>query len=203
MKTTKTIFVVGLTVALGCVVAAIIVRHHAARETTERTAGLEPAGNQMQRVVEPASKALSSQEITNLSAIASLPVKTGGQTNVRPQNVASQTAQPTQPSEPVSDPLARAALSYVGADPAAEGYWVAAINDPNLFADERQNLIEDLNEDGLSDPRNPGIEDLPLIWNRIQLIEELAPYAMDQVNYDAFEEAYKDLWNMINGRRVQ
>jgi hypothetical protein len=203
MKTPKTIFVVGLTVALGCVVAAIIVKHHAARQTTGRTAGLEQAGNQMQRVAEPASKALSSQEITTPSAIASLPVKTDGQTNARPQNVASQTAQPTQPSEPVSDPLARAALSYVGADPAAEGYWVAAINDPNLSADERQNLIEDLNEDGLSDPRNPGIEDLPLIWNRIQLIEELAPYAMDQVNFDAFEEAYKDLWNMINGRRVQ
>ena len=203
MKTPKTIFVAGLTVAIGCTAVVLIAKHHAARQTAGRAAGLEPAGNQTQRVVEPAAKALSSQEITNLSAITSLPVKTDGQTNARPQNVASQTAQPTQPSEPVSDPLARAALSYVGADPAAEGYWVAAINDPNLSADERQNLIEDLNEDGLSDPRNPGIEDLPLIWNRIQLIEELAPYAMDPVNFDAFEEAYKDLWNMINGRRVQ
>jgi hypothetical protein len=32
--------------------------------------------------------------------------------------------------------------------------------------------------------------------NRIQLIEELAPDAMDDVNAAAFQEAYKDLVNM-------
>ena len=63
-------------------------------------------------------------------------------------------------------------------------------------ANERKDLIEDLNEDGLSDPRRPGPEDLPLILSRMMLIEEAAPYAMDQVNADAFQEAYKDLMNM-------
>jgi hypothetical protein len=99
---------------------------------------------------------------------------------------------------PPQDPMARAALSFVGADPDAEIYWMGAINDPSLPAEERQNLIEDLNEDGLSDPKHPTLDDLPLIWNRLLLIEQLAPYAMDQVNADAFLEAYKDLINLAN-----
>lgn len=81
-------------------------------------------------------------------------------------------------------------------DPDAEAYWMEAINDPSLSADERQNLIEDLNEDGLSDPKNPGPQDLPLILNRLALIEQIGPYAMDKVNWDAFHEAYKDLVNL-------
>jgi hypothetical protein len=88
------------------------------------------------------------------------------------------------------------ALAFVGDNPDADDYWTAAINDPNLPADERRELIEDLNQDGFSDPKNLGVEDLPLIVNRIQLIEELGPYAMDQINADAFQEAYKDLLNM-------
>ncbi len=97
---------------------------------------------------------------------------------------------------PAQDPAAREALSWVGVDPDAEDYWVDAINDPSLPADERQNLIEDLNEDGLSDPKHPGPEDLPVIMNRIWLINQLRPFAMDQVNFDAFNEAEKDLWNL-------
>jgi hypothetical protein len=100
------------------------------------------------------------------------------------------------PTKEIADPLARAALSFVGADPEAEAYWYGAINDPKLSANERKDLIEDLNEDGLSDPRRPGPEDLPLILSRLALIEEAAPYAMDEVNADAFQEAYKDLVNL-------
>ena len=98
----------------------------------------------------------------------------------------------------MKDPLAREALALVGVDPTAEAYWEAAINDPNLSAHERQDLIEDLNEDGLSDPKHPAPEDLPVILRRIQLIETGGPYAMDQVNADAFQEAYKDLVNLAN-----
>jgi hypothetical protein len=39
-------------------------------------------------------------------------------------------------------------------------------------------------------------EELPIVLNRLALIEELAPDAMDQVNADAFAEAYKDLTNI-------
>ena len=61
-----------------------------------------------------------------------------------------------------------------------------------------QDLIEDLNEDGLSDPKHPSEQDLPLILNRLLLLEEIAPDAMDKVNADAFQEAYKDLLRMYN-----
>ena len=104
---------------------------------------------------------------------------------------------------PPQDPFARLALSLVGADPEAEAYWYAAINDPALSAQERQDLIEDLNEDGLSDPRRPSADDLPLIMGRLLLLEELAPYAMDRVNAEAFAEAYKDLVGLLNGQPPQ
>jgi hypothetical protein len=96
----------------------------------------------------------------------------------------------------VPEPLARGALSFVGADPDAEEVWVTAINDPSRPGHARQDLIEDLNEDGFPDPENPTPADLPLIENRLALIEELAPNAMDDINSAAFLEAYKDLVNM-------
>ena len=105
-----------------------------------------------------------------------------------------------KPKEPIQDPDARAALSLVGADPEAEAYWLAAINDPSLPANERKDLIEDLNEDGLSDPKHPSPEDMALIETRIPLLETLASNPMDQVNADAIQEAYKDLVNLRNGK---
>lgn len=99
----------------------------------------------------------------------------------------------------VQDPVARAALSYVGTDPDADSYWIAAISDPSLPAEERKDLIEDLNEDGLANPHLATAEDLPVIASRIQLIQELAPFSIDQGNTDAFAEAYKDLVNLYNG----
>ncbi len=103
-------------------------------------------------------------------------------------------ADPQGPLVPES--MARAALDDVGADPVAEQVWLEAINDPRMPDDARQNLIEDLNENGLEDPKHPTPDDLPLIESRLALIEEVAPDAMDQVNADAFQEAYKDLLKM-------
>lgn len=91
------------------------------------------------------------------------------------------------------DPLAREALQKVGADPEATAYWIQAINDPKLPRDERKDLIEDLNEDGFTDKKRPALEELPLVEARIELLELLAPHAMDEVNARAFQEAYKDL----------
>jgi hypothetical protein len=96
----------------------------------------------------------------------------------------------------LKDPLARVALSFVGADADAEDYWAGAINDPTLSAHEREDLIEDLNEEGFPDPKNLTAEDLPLILSRIVLIEDYVFDAMDEVNAAAFLEAYKDLVNM-------
>jgi hypothetical protein len=44
---------------------------------------------------------------------------------------------------------------------------------------------------------------MPMIWSRIFLIEELAPYSMDDANADAFAEAYKDLLDLIDGKGPQ
>ncbi len=115
----------------------------------------------------------------------------------------AQTGQAAKIKEPIQDPAARVALSLVGADPEAEQYWLATINDTRLPANERKDLIEDLNEDGLSDPHHPGPEDVPLILNRLALIEEFAPYAADQINWEAFQEAYKDLAGMLAGQPAQ
>jgi hypothetical protein len=93
-------------------------------------------------------------------------------------------------------PLPRQALDLVGADPVAEAIWMQAINDPSVSPHDRQDLIEDLNENGFDDPAHPSADDLPLIENRLAIIEALAPLAMDDVNAAAFEEAYKDLVNM-------
>jgi hypothetical protein len=57
-------------------------------------------------------------------------------------------------------------------------------------------LIEDLNQDGLSNPQSPTADDLPLIEGRIALINRVAPAAMDAVNAAAFQEALKDLTAM-------
>jgi hypothetical protein len=94
--------------------------------------------------------------------------------------------------------LARVALSLVGEDLDAEIYWMAAINDPSLPPSERQDLIEDLNQEGFADPKHPTQQELALILSRIEIIEELWPWAMDQTNWEAFYEAYKDLWNLAD-----
>jgi hypothetical protein len=110
---------------------------------------------------------------------------------------AKRAATGAEPEPLVPKVLARSALGLVGADPDAEEIWVNAINDPNRSSNERKDLIEDLNEDGFPDPKNVTEDDLPLILSRLMLIEELAPDAIDEVNADAFQEAYKDLVNML------
>lgn len=95
------------------------------------------------------------------------------------------------------EPLARLALTYVGADSQANDFYQRAINDPVMSPKDRKNLIEDLNEDGLNF-KNLTAQDLPLIQSRLALIDQLAPSAMDKVNASAFQEARKDLINMIS-----
>ena len=107
-------------------------------------------------------------------------------------------ARPANPSRrgqrELQDPAAREALVLVGADAKAEEYWLKAINNPNLPAKEREDLIEDLNEVGYSDPKHLTAADLPLILKRIAIVEKLE--AMDEVNAAAIREAHKDLTRM-------
>lgn len=105
-------------------------------------------------------------------------------------------AKPKKGKPPAQDPAARAALSLVGKDAAAELVWMEAINNASLPKQERQDLIEDLNEDGMSNKKRPTRADLPLIEARLKIIERIMPSAMDQTNLDAFAEARKDLMQM-------
>ena len=103
---------------------------------------------------------------------------------------------PRRGNRDLQDPEAREALSFVGVDTKAEAYWLKAINNPALPAKERQDLIEDLNEVGFADPKNPAANELPLILKRLALIEKLELDVMDDVNAAALKEARKDLTQM-------
>ena len=194
----RTVILAALALAIACVVAGVIIVSHPAQSDI-------PA---------PAPKATRGTETARAADATQPAAPAAGDAATAPPNSAPQSAPPPEPSkaaattpgevasasqgggpakEPLQDPLAREVLAFVGANPIAEEYWFAAINDPNLPAQERQDLIEDLNEDGLSDPKHPAPGELPLILNRLALIERIAPTAPDQVNADALQEAYKDL----------
>ncbi len=209
MKTSRTI----LALVLAVVAAGLLVH-----ELASKHPGQEPP--------QPAAKAAPAadpQRAVNQNATVETPVptptapeppqarETVARSEIRPQprpsrpeaKPAMKQQRPANQAQPASNPkdpvdkLARVALSFVGTDSDAEEYWISAINDPTLSANERKDLIEDLNEEGLPDPKHPTVDDLPLIVSRLLIIEELAPHAMDQANADAFQEAYKDLVNMF------
>lgn len=153
--------------------------------------------------VQPAASAAGADHPVRLSSppiseVPSRPQPASPATNSQPPPPLMTPNSGAKAKPALLDPLAREALALVGLEPEAEDYWFAAINDPTLPAHERQDLIEDLNEDGISDPDHPTLEDLPLILSRLELVELLGPYAMDQVNADAFAEAHKDLVNLFN-----
>jgi len=112
--------------------------------------------------------------------------------------VMSQLYQDPRVKNDQKEQLVRVALAYAGMDDRANRLLQQAINDPNMSADARRNLIEDLNETGFADPRNLTAADVALLRARIALIERLAAGATDPVNIRAFQEAYKDLNNMLN-----
>jgi hypothetical protein len=115
----------------------------------------------------------------------------------KPRKKSIASGQPHTPPT-LAAPQARIALALVGADPDTESVWSGAINDPFVPADERKDLVEDLNEDGFADPHHITLSEMPPVLSRIQLIEQLAPSAMDDTNAAAFKEAYKDLTNMLS-----
>ena len=190
-------------VILGCVIAgAVLVR--APRDNQRRQAVREQIANEIETppaIAEaPATEKLPPTIAPSPQVKAPLPNSPSAPpAAVKPKPLAQNAQGPKQPSfiDPNSNkPIARQALGMVGADPVAEQYWLQAINDPNTSAKEREDLIEDLNEEGFDDPRNLTSDDLPLIESRLAIIEQLGPQATDEVNIRSFAEAYKDLTNM-------
>jgi hypothetical protein len=86
-------------------------------------------------------------------------------------------------------------LVLVGVDVEAEMYWFGAIHDPALPKSERQDLIDDLNEEGLPDPKHPTMDDLPLLLSRIEILEDLVPSLSDEFDW---KESYDDLLNLVD-----
>jgi hypothetical protein len=75
---------------------------------------------------------------------------------------ATQTPQGTPATEEtLQDAMAQAALAYVGSDPNAETDWYEAINDPSLSTQVSQDMMEDSNEDSLSNSQAPTTDNLP------------------------------------------
>ena len=181
----KSIIACGAAVVLGVISGIIIQQRYSARGSTKIQRAQKTFANSQPAPVESSPIQPRTPQISpkNLAASASPPT-------------VDTPAAASPAKDPLQDPLARDALALVGADPDAELYWFAAINDLSLPANEREDLIEDLNEEGLPDPKHPTIDDLPLILNRLALIEAVGPDAADEVNADAFAEAYKDLLNL-------
>jgi hypothetical protein len=88
------------------------------------------------------------------------------------------------------------ALALVGIDDEADQFWLNAIFDTSLPDKQREDLMEDLNEVGFDDPKNLTADDLPLIMNRLELIEAVLPNADDFMR-EHLLEAEKDLLNML------
>jgi hypothetical protein len=127
------------------------------------------------------------------------PVARGVDTAAKPAPASGPQSIPGgKPKPELKDPIARVALSLVGLDRDAENYWAEAIFDRSLPEKEREDLMEDLNEAGLADPKHPSDEDMFVIMNRIRRIEQVAPQA-DEFMLDHLGEAYKDLMNLLNG----
>ncbi|MGN6555231.1 MAG: hypothetical protein ACTHLW_16105 [Verrucomicrobiota bacterium] len=194
---------IGLIVLIGCMVAGIMLNRRPAPEIT--TVKPRPA---VQATAQPASPPI--QEIA--SPKPALPIETAtspSETKTAPPS-ATAPAQPqpsaNQPKQQLQDPNARIALALVGEDPDAEAYWEDAIFDTSLPDKEREDLMEDLNEEGLSDPRHLTQEDMQLIAARIPIINEVAFEATQRGDLFMLEhlgEAYKDLWNLLDGGAPQ
>ena len=203
MKVVRIILFAGLAVAIvGAVAGLLIARNQKVQEPGHRAANdarSVATSSPTATALKVAPSAVTSQSAETAQVVP--PEKPDTQTNSKPQKATTQTENGLMYNGyQVQDPTARAALYFVGADPDANAYWENAIFDPHLPAEERKDLIEDLNETGLADPHHPSPADLPLILARIQLIDQLVPYSMDQVDANAFVEAHKDLVGMANGQ---
>jgi hypothetical protein len=152
----------------------------------------------------------------NQPLVTSTPEPIQVEETAAPTNIVRQTAAPGTGSQPVAvapattpsseirplDPVAkeelgRAALSFVGADPVADEVWTLLIYDPSLSDNVREDLMEDLNENGFSagEGRTATVDDLPLIEARIVMLEEHMQGA-DDFMLEHLGEAHKDLVNM-------
>jgi hypothetical protein len=193
MKVENIILLIAASAIVSAVATKAILERQTRRSTSELSNQHPTDSDALSRIQHPRAASLPSKSLSANAANFVATNMISASTSNAPDRTSTTNS---SGEEPLRDPIARVALSLVGIDTDAEDYWFAAINDLTLPANERQNLIEDLNEEGLSDPEHPTIDDLPLIFSRLELIETIAPDAADDTNAAAFNEAYKDLLNL-------
>lgn len=93
--------------------------------------------------------------------------------------------------------LGRFALNFAGANPQADALWSTAVLDPAVPLRNRDDLIEDLAEDGFENRRNPTERDLAIAKNRLALIEKYRSSADHERIAGAFAEAQRDLQRIL------
>jgi hypothetical protein len=158
------------------------------RDATPRS--VMPGGPASQHATASASGSRSQPDVASVALTARW---TSAQ---RAARKAPTSATPQQGTPEVPVRVAFRALWYLGVDPEAERTWAAAINDPKSPPGVRSDLIVDMTDEGYSDNSHPTKDDLPTILARLEILERHAPYAMDDVNREAFEEAYRSLLGM-------
>lgn len=152
-----------------------------------------------------AAETMQPQRIVKRTGITETRSDTNTTTTVKrrpratPTRTVAVAAQPEATSTPESAELraieerARVALAEVGTDEDAETAWLAAINNRQISAETRAELILGLAEEGFSDPDEYTEDDLPLIAARLDLIERIGPEALDETNTNAFNRVHEAL----------
>lgn len=100
----------------------------------------------------------------------------------------------------VKEPLVRSALAFVGVNDQALQVFGQAVRDPALQGEVIRNLVEDLNQDGIRNEKQPTPEDLKLIANRYALTQRYLQQDFvlnNKALLEGFREADKDLRNML------
>jgi hypothetical protein len=184
--------------SLLCVAVALFLKHPP--KSSEANPSVAQAGDLRRPIGSPVEAPIS----PNASVDKTAGRDSAPEIQPMPQNSGDTVAgqKPVQPKKDpkpktdkvVQDPISRVALSLVGFDANAELYWFEAIRDPNLPTSERQDLIDDLNEEGLPDPKHPTEEDLPLLFSRLEILEDLIPWIDGHFEW---EEPREDLLNLI------
>ena len=177
-------FILGFIVIVGVVTAMLLHQKPAPQVATAQPRQVTPAPTP---IVEPPVQEPPPAEIVKAPQVQPTP-KPKAQTQAPVPNV-------NPGKEPLHDPSARDALALVGVDPEAEQYWLDAIYDSSLPDNEREDLMEDLNEVGFDDLKNLTANDLSLIMNRLRIIDVVLPNA-DDFMVEHLLEAQKDLINM-------
>jgi hypothetical protein len=165
------------------------------RQTADQTVQSQPQST-------PAAVVESEVPLLSISAPQLTPTTRTNSKSSHPKQSQLQTNQSLTPENELPDPDPREVLAMVGMDDEADQFWLNAIFDTSLSDKERADMMEDLNEAGFDDPKNVTADDLPLILNRLELIEAVLPNADDFMT-EHLTEAQKDLAEMLTAASGQ